>query len=105
MTRTAAHIEPPPGTHDTWDALVLTCACTVLEAVRSRPGRIATMTEDEYDTWRASVRIHRDAWRAHQLHTIEAAIRARLAAEAEADANAAAFEEQGRAAGWWMVHT
>jgi hypothetical protein len=91
MSRVAAYIEAPPGTHDTWDALILCSAVTVLEAVRSRPGRIATFSEDEFDTWRASVRLHRDAWRNYEAHTIADSVQA-----------AEQTEAQGRAAGWWV---
>jgi hypothetical protein len=93
MSRTAAHIEAPPGT-DGWDAFTLAGACTILEAVRRRPGRIATFSEDEFETWRASVKVHRDAWREYEAHTIADSVQA-----------AELTEAQGRAAGWWVDTT
>jgi len=86
----AHRIEPPPGDYHWTEALVLTCACAVLQQVHGRPRSVAVFTEDQFETWRASVRIHRDAWRAYAARTAGTADRASVL-----------YEQQGRAVGWW----
>lgn len=90
MTR----LEPPPGITDTWDLMILTVCCSILQRVHGRPRSIALFTDEEYETWRAAVRIHRDAWLRHMHGTTTTA----------ADAYDRA-EIQGRAAGWWVQDT
>jgi len=86
----AHRIDPPPGDYDWTEALVLTCACAVLQQVHGRPRSVAVFTEEQFETWRASVRIHRDAWRSYVQRASGDAVRASLL-----------YERQGRAVGWW----
>ena len=87
MTR----IEPPHACHREWsEALVLASACHVLQQVHARPGIIATYTREQFDTWRAAIRIHRDAWREADRQAVT-----------NVERTYSEMRRQGIAAGWW----